>query len=175
MKYTFALALAVTLAASPLARAQLDHPHRVLGRGVSLVVDGKFSEAEHWLRDAIRLDANMPEAHYNLGVVLRNTGRYDEAIVEYRRAMQLFQQYGAADGENALSRCLYAIALANEDKGDPLQATIAWNDFLRYARRFRAEHPAVEIAQRRLADDQRLAQIRTSPGVQKATRPSNVR
>jgi tetratricopeptide (TPR) repeat protein len=175
MKYTFALALAVTLAASPLARAQLDHPHRVLGRGVSLVVDGKYSEAEHWLRDAIRLDPTMAEAHYNLGVVLRNTGRFDEAIGEYRLAIPLFQQFGAADGENALSRCLYAIALANEGKGDPAQATIAWNDYLRYARRFRIEQPAVEIAQHHLADNQRLAQIRTSPGVQKATRPSNVR
>lgn len=166
MKLTFGLALAVTVALSPLARAQLDHPHRVLGRGVGAVVDGDYKKAEPLLRDALRMDPLMAEGHYNLAVVLRDTGRFDDAVNEYRTALGLFQKYGAADGENGISRCLYGIALAEESRGDPGSAASAWNEYLKWAKRFSAEKPAAEIAQRHLMTERREMEAR---------RPTNVR
>jgi tetratricopeptide (TPR) repeat protein len=166
MKFTFGLALAVTLALSPMARAQLDHPHRVLGRGVAAVVDGDFKKAEPLLRESLQLNPDMPEGHYNLAVVLRATGRYEEAVDQYRVAMDLFKKYGAADGENAVSRSLYGIALAEESRGDPQNASAAWSDYLRWAKRFKQEHPAEEIAQRHLLINRRELEARRRTNIQ---------
>jgi len=156
----------VTLALSPLARAQLDEPHKMLGRGVGAVVDGDYKKAEPLLRDSLRMDPLMAEGHYNLAVVLRDTGRFDEAVNEYRTALGLFQQYGAADGENGVSRCLYGIALSEESGGNAAQAASAWNEYLKWAKRFSPEKPAAEIAQRHLIMERREIEAR---------RPTNVR
>ena len=84
------LAAAVTL--GPLAahaQATLDRPHQILGEGVQRVVQGNFADAEKKLREALREDPSLREAHYNLGVALREEGRSRPAFgvrVEHRVA-----------------------------------------------------------------------------------------
>ena len=119
------------------ANATFDKPHEELGRGVSLVVAGRFAEAEKPLREALRLDPMLPEAHYNLAIALRNEGRFDDAVAEYHRALDLFTS------EPDRAKALYGIGMAREARGDKG----AWDEYLAFARPLRNEQAAVRIAE----------------------------
>ena len=56
--------------------------------GVALRNTGKYNEAEEAYRTAIRIDSNYEEAHYNLGVLLRDD-RPTEAQLHLRKALEL--------------------------------------------------------------------------------------
>ena len=71
--WLLAAAIVVTPALAH-AQAVLDKPHSVLGEGVTLVVEGRFAEAEKPLREALRLDPTLAEGHYNLAVALQEQG-----------------------------------------------------------------------------------------------------
>jgi tetratricopeptide (TPR) repeat protein len=134
--------LAATMTVTPAvagaeARGTLDHPHEVMGNGVALVVEGRFAEAEKPLREALRLDPALPEAHYNLGVALREQGRLDDAIAEYRASLDGFTS------ESDRSKALYGMDLAREARGDKR----AWDDYLTFALPLRDEQQTVQIAQ----------------------------
>ena len=132
--------LAAALVVTPVvahAQSVLDKPHALLGHGVSLVVEGKYAEAEKPLREALRIDPSLAEGHYNLAVVLKNEGRFDAAIAEYHRALDGF----ATESERA--QALYGIGLAREARGDKN----AWAEYLAFARPLRVEQPAVRIAE----------------------------
>ena len=61
----------------------------------------------------IRIRPDLPEAHFNLGNALQSLGRFDEAIVAYRRAVELRPTYAEALnnlGNSLRSRGLYADA-----------------------------------------------------------------
>lgn len=131
------LAAAVTLA--PLAahaQATLDRPRQILGEGVQRVVQGNFADAEKKLREALREDPLLSEGHYNLGVALREEGRYLEAADEYHTASIMFTD------EPRIAQSLYGEALAREALGDGR----AWDNYLAFARPLKSEHPAVEVA-----------------------------
>jgi Flp pilus assembly protein TadD len=55
-------------------------------RGYSLYLQHCWTEAEMNLRQALALRPDHKRAHNNLGLVLANTGRSDESLVEFRRA-----------------------------------------------------------------------------------------
>lgn len=61
-----------------------NHPHFQNFRGVVLLDEGRHSEAEVAFRQAIRLDPEYVEAHYNLGVLLLHQSRWSEAEAEIR-------------------------------------------------------------------------------------------
>ena len=72
--------------------------------GVSLARHGKhlrgqgdWEAAEPVLRRALALSAGQPSAWVDLGVVLRELGRIDEALVALRRAADLLRQRGASE------------------------------------------------------------------------------
>ncbi len=139
MRFSGWLLAATVLVTPAFARAQevLDKPHRLLGDGVSLVVEGRYAEAEKPLREALRMDPTLAEAHYNLAVANRELGRNDEAIAEYQRALDGFSS------EPDRAKALYGMALAREARGDKG----AWDAYLAFARPLRAEQPAVRIAE----------------------------
>jgi Tfp pilus assembly protein PilF len=141
------------------------------------MVRGDYGGAERSLRRAVVDAPAEPYAHFNLASVLRETGRNDEAVAEYRRAKELFQRVGgAANGEADVGNCLYGIALAEEAKGDPQAAANAWSDYIHFAQRFAGEQPAVAIARDRARTDQQLAHLRgPNIGPQNATRSSTTR
>jgi tetratricopeptide (TPR) repeat protein len=132
--------LAATLLVTPAfarAEATLDRAHEVLGHGVSLVVAGRFAEAEKPLREALRMDPTLSEGHYNLGVALREQGRFDAAIAEYRASLDGFTS------EPDRAKAFYGMDLAREARGDKG----AWDDYLAFARPLRNEQPTVKIAE----------------------------
>lgn len=134
--WLLAAALTVTPAMAH-AEVTLDGPHAALGKGVALVVDGRFAEAEKPLREALRLDPALNDAHYNLAIALKAEGRYDEAIAEYHRALDGY----ASDSRRG--QALYGIGIAREARGDKG----AWDEYLAFARPLRDEQPTVQIAQ----------------------------
>jgi tetratricopeptide (TPR) repeat protein len=152
--------VAALLAASGLSRADVipDRPHAILGQGVSDVVYGRYADAEKKLREALREDAKLREAHYNLAVVLRTQGHYDDAIAEYAAAEAMY----ARKDEPNRAKCLYGMALAKEARGD----RDAWDQYLAFARPLRNEQRVIPIAEEHAAV---LSGIRV-PGTKKAAR-----
>jgi tetratricopeptide (TPR) repeat protein len=145
----------------------LERANELLGQAGERIVQGRYRQAEPLLRRAIEMNRDLPRAHYDLGVVLRETNRLEEAVDEYRIALHRFD----ARDEAARSQCLYGVALAEESIGRPTEAARAWQEYISFARGFAIEQPAVAIARTHLAREQRLAGVRQSPpGTRQATR-----
>ncbi|WP_161604588.1 tetratricopeptide repeat protein [Roseiconus nitratireducens] len=67
--------------------------------GYSCYLQGRFTEAETYLNQAIRLDAYHERAHNHLGMLLAQTDRVEDALAE-------FQQAGCNDAESHLNLAL---------------------------------------------------------------------
>jgi tetratricopeptide (TPR) repeat protein len=61
--------------------------------GVALIEKGRFSDAENSLREAIRYDPRLPQAHYELGRALDKQNRSQDAIAELQQAAELDAAY----------------------------------------------------------------------------------
>jgi tetratricopeptide (TPR) repeat protein len=80
-------ALLVNLGAKAFLDVEFIHEADELVReGVALYIDGEIEAAEAKYREALRRRADDPSALYNLGTLLRVTGRVDEAKDCLRRA-----------------------------------------------------------------------------------------
>jgi len=64
-----------------------------LDRGRSDYQARHYNAAESEFREAVRLQPNNPEAHYWLGIALRELGRRDDAMAELYRAHSLHRDY----------------------------------------------------------------------------------
>ena len=89
------------LSAGLLARAPLfDREERLAGSFYCwsnvLAEAGRTDEAIEVGREAIRHDARMPEAHYNLGTLLARKNELADAIAAYRTAVDLRPDYPQA-------------------------------------------------------------------------------
>jgi tetratricopeptide (TPR) repeat protein len=58
-------------------------------RASSFSAEGRHDEAVHGMRSAVALRPEVPNGHYNLGVVCTAAGRHAEALPSLRRAQQL--------------------------------------------------------------------------------------
>ena len=59
-------------------------------------ISNSEAEAIKAANQALRLQPNFPEAHFNLGQAYLNTERYNEAMVDFKEAIRLKAQYGKA-------------------------------------------------------------------------------
>jgi tetratricopeptide (TPR) repeat protein len=84
-----------------------------LNLGWLLHETGRYAQAEHVYRDAIRANGDDPTLLYNLGVLLEDTGRKPEALETYEAALR---------GDPGLADCHYNLALLCEELGKPKQA-----------------------------------------------------
>lgn len=64
--------------------------------GVIAGLRGNPALAEDYCRQALALDARLAAAHLNLGIALRDQGRFSEACDSFRRAIGLRPQYAEA-------------------------------------------------------------------------------
>jgi len=65
----------------------------LIERGKADYAAHRYSDAEREFRDAVQVHPKSPEAHYWLGLALRDVGRRDEAMGEFYRAHQLRNGY----------------------------------------------------------------------------------
>jgi hypothetical protein len=84
---------------------------------------GRAAEAEQEFREAIRLRPDLPEAHYNLGLLLARQNKLAEAEREYREALRL--RSDSAEAHFALGNVLrvqgrFLAALAEMRRGHEL-------------------------------------------------------
>jgi protein O-mannosyl-transferase len=82
-----------------VARDTLTIPRGVAARnelGAALAAQGRFADAAKQFREAIRIDPDQPDVHFNLGAMLQRQGRLDDAVVEYRTAIRLNPRHRAA-------------------------------------------------------------------------------
>ena len=68
----------------------------------------QLDDAIRWFEQSLASQGGVPEVHFNLGEALRFQNRNDDAIVQYRRAIELRPQW--AEAHSALG-----IALAVKD------------------------------------------------------------
>ena len=74
---------------APLEKEEARLPYLMLALGQLSVRRGDLTAAEASFRRALERDEFNAEAHDNLGIVLRRTGRVDDAIFEHMRAASL--------------------------------------------------------------------------------------
>ena len=102
-----------TIAARPLnARARNNY-------ATSLLMKGRYAEAEPHLRVAVTENPSLAEAEANLGVTLSAQGRLDEGTAHLRRAIALKPDYASAHrnlGETYAMQDRFAEALAEYTK-----------------------------------------------------------
>jgi Flp pilus assembly protein TadD len=79
------------------------HPVATHYLGMVAWVKGDRIEAERLLRASIEADARVPDFHSNLAMLLRDTGRHDEAIAGYRRALSVDPGWFEAHNNLALA------------------------------------------------------------------------
>ncbi len=89
---------------------------------VALFSQGRFEEAIHHAREALRVRPGYAEAHSNLGLGLGNLGHLDEAIAEFREALRISPQF---------SRAHYNLGAALERQGHRDQAILACQEAIR--------------------------------------------
>jgi tetratricopeptide (TPR) repeat protein len=75
--------------------------HSNLGQALGL--EGRADAAMAELREAIRLQPNLPYAHYNLGLELAKAGRDAEAVPEFEAELKLLPAFAPAWCELGLS------------------------------------------------------------------------
>ena len=81
------VAVVVNLGAKALLEVEFIHEaDQLVEEGLSAYLDGEVERAEQKYRDALKRRPDDPAALYNLGTLLRVTGRKEEAITTLRRA-----------------------------------------------------------------------------------------
>ena len=70
--------------------------------GNALFQLGKVPEAFSQYQKALRVNADSPPLHYDMGVALEKLGRREEAIEQYEMALRIDPDFTAA--QNALAR-----------------------------------------------------------------------
>ena len=71
----------IALASSP-GRADNDE-------GVGHYKQGHWDVAADWFRKAVKADANLAEAHYNLALSLDKMGKHEDATAAFKKAAEL--------------------------------------------------------------------------------------
>jgi protein O-mannosyl-transferase len=90
---------------------------------VALFSQGRFEEAVHHAREALRVRPGYAEAHNNLGVGLGNQGRLEEAVVEFQEALRIWPKF---------SRAHYNLGGALERQGNRDQAIPEYQEAIRF-------------------------------------------
>jgi tetratricopeptide (TPR) repeat protein len=98
------------------------HPAAHINLGTLYYNQQNFVAAEEHYRAAVAADERYALAYFDLGNVLDETGRIDDAIVAYRNAVRLAPTYADAH---------YNLALAYERSGAPRAALRHWKMYLK--------------------------------------------
>jgi Flp pilus assembly protein TadD len=100
----------------------------LMREGADLHLAGNMEMAEERYREALLLDGNNAVAHNNLGFLLSQTRKFDEAEIEYFQALEINPEYATAHSNLGL---LYLILQRWEEAEQQLLKAISFdqNDF----------------------------------------------
>ena len=85
-----------TSPAGPADPALVEQAESLVNAGLRLAESKQWEAAELAYRDAIRVGRQIPEAWNGLGYVLRQQGRFAEAVAAYDEALRLRPAYSQA-------------------------------------------------------------------------------
>ena len=88
------------------ARAELE-------KGKELYRNDQDPEAVLAFLEAIRLDPDLAEAHFRLGLGYESLGKREEAEAEYKKAVEAYKKYFAEDRDDAEARYAFGQTYAN--------------------------------------------------------------
>jgi Flp pilus assembly protein TadD len=101
------------------AREQLD-------KGRELYRNDHDSEAVQAFQEAIKLDPNLAEAHFRLGLGYESLGKRDEAEAEYKKAVEAYKKYFAEHEDDAEAH--YALGQTYANLGQYSEAIRQYKD-----------------------------------------------
>jgi len=99
--------VALLTGCTPSARDVDRQAVTAMNRGVKLAKEQKYEEAVAQLKEALRLDPGLAEAHYHLGSVREALGEATKAIEDYTEAIRIKPDY--ADAFNERANVYYAL------------------------------------------------------------------
>jgi len=88
------------------ARAELD-------KGKELYRNDQDAEAVLAFLEAIRLDPDLAEAHFRLGLGYESLGKREEAEAEYKKAVEAYKKYFEENRDDAEGRYAFGQTYAN--------------------------------------------------------------
>ncbi len=112
-------------------RLEKDHLPAQLRLADALLAAGQFGESQQLYEVVARRNAGIAQAYYGLGRITAASGNQTAAIVHYRKALELFAEYGAAH---------YALGLALRDQGKTAEA----QEHLVLSQRLKLSRPTLE-------------------------------
>ena len=98
-------------------------------KGISFANLGLLDEAIEAYKEAIRINPEYADAHFNLGIVLEDKGHFEEAVKAYREAIRINPEFAKAYNnlglalynngqlDEAIKACKEAIRINPEDVG----------------------------------------------------------
>jgi tetratricopeptide (TPR) repeat protein len=104
-------------------------PYNNLGR--AYLGNKAFLQAIPYLKEALRLNPYFSYAHYNLGTAYQGIGIYDEALMEYKKALYGTPQTYFANIHNNMGVCYFKkglIDIASEEFKQALKINPSFSD-----------------------------------------------
>jgi tetratricopeptide (TPR) repeat protein len=143
-----------------------DNPRARVNYGVILASEQRVPEAEHQLREGVRLKESSAPAHSSLGTILCATGRIEECVTHLERAVALDPKYKDAyaslgeaygsQGRRRLAAKYFALAADAAPDNAFLLNRLAWllataleNDVRDSGRAVRLAERSVQLTSRR--------------------------
>ena len=84
-----------------------------LEKGKGLFRDDQDAEAVLAFMEAVRLDPDLAEAHFRLGLGYESLGKREEAEVEYKKAVEAYKKYFEHNADDAEAHYAIGQAYAN--------------------------------------------------------------
>lgn len=85
----------------------------LLEKGRTLYMDDQDAEAVLALQEAVRLNPELAEAHFRLGLGYEALGKHEEAESEYKKAVETYKKYLAENDNDAEAHYQLAQSYAN--------------------------------------------------------------
>ena len=84
-----------------------------LEKGKKLYIDDQDAEAVLAFQEAVRLDSNLAEAHFRLGLGYESLGKREEAEGEYKKAVEAYKKYFEGNRDDAEAHYAFGQTYAN--------------------------------------------------------------
>ncbi|GEM_PF-879600 len=103
--------------AEPILKADPDNSSANFAMGMSYFEEGQYSRAEEFLARCLRRNPNEPAVWNNLAVVKMRTGRFDEALKDAQKALEIIPD--SIEVKDTIREIEQAAKAAREESANP--------------------------------------------------------